>query len=94
MNITDVSKHGMDTNIDTRLYKAKGNFSLLAQLSIWEKFETFVFKKRTTLSSKDAVILQSPPQLNKSTSMHTHGEGNGAPLQYSCLENPMDGGAW
>ena len=22
------------------------------------------------------------------------GEGNGDPLQYSCLENPMDGGAW
>jgi len=22
------------------------------------------------------------------------GEGNGTPLQYSCLENPMDGGAW
>ena len=22
------------------------------------------------------------------------GEGNGNPLQYSCLENPMDGGAW
>ena len=22
------------------------------------------------------------------------GEGNGCPLQYSCLENPMDGGAW
>ena len=21
-------------------------------------------------------------------------EGNGTPLQYSCLENPMDGGAW
>ena len=21
-------------------------------------------------------------------------EGNGSPLQYSCLENPMDGGAW
>ena len=24
----------------------------------------------------------------------TTGEGNGNPLQYSCLENPMDGGAW
>ena len=24
----------------------------------------------------------------------SHGEGNGTPLQYSCLENPMDGGAW
>ena len=27
--------------------------------------------------------------------LHTNnGEGNGTPLQYSCLENPMDGGAW
>ena len=26
--------------------------------------------------------------------MYTFGEGNGNPLQYSCLENPMDGGAW
>ena len=25
---------------------------------------------------------------------HPPGEGNGNPLQYSCLENPMDGGAW
>ena len=23
-----------------------------------------------------------------------NGEGDGTPLQYSCLENPMDGGAW
>ena len=22
------------------------------------------------------------------------GEGSGSPLQYSCLENPRDGGAW
>ena len=26
--------------------------------------------------------------------MMLFGEGNGTPLQYSCLENPMDGGAW
>ena len=27
--------------------------------------------------------------------MHiANGEGNGTPLQYSCLENPMGGGAW
>ena len=24
----------------------------------------------------------------------TSGKGNGNPRQYSCLENPMDGGAW
>ena len=23
-----------------------------------------------------------------------YGEGNSTPLQYSCLENPMDGGVW
>ena len=33
--------------------------------------------------------LGSIPGLGRS-----HGEGNGNPLQYSCLENPMDGGAW
>ena len=26
--------------------------------------------------------------------MTQDGEGNGTPLQYSCLENPMDGGPW
>ena len=26
--------------------------------------------------------------------MFSKGEGDGTPLQYSCLENPMDGGAW
>ena len=26
--------------------------------------------------------------------MKTDGEGNGTPLQYSCLENPMGGGTW
>ena len=26
--------------------------------------------------------------------LHAQGEGNGTPLQNSCLENPTDGGAW
>ena len=26
--------------------------------------------------------------------LDNNGEGNGTPLQYSCLENPKDGGAW
>ena len=38
--------------------------------------------------------LQSRTRL-KRLSMHACiGEGNGNPLQYSCLENPRDGGAW
>ena len=30
----------------------------------------------------------------ESACQYRSGEGNGTPLQYSCLENPMDGGAW
>ena len=40
-------------------------------------------------SAYNAGDLGSIPGLGRSP-----GEGNGNPLQYSCLENPMDGGAW
>ena len=34
------------------------------------------------------------PQIFIEHLIHARGEGNGTPLQYSCLENPMGGGAW
>ena len=40
-------------------------------------------------SARNAGDLGSTPGSGRSP-----GEGNGNPLQYSCLENPMDGGAW
>ena len=40
-------------------------------------------------SAHNAGNLGSIPGLGRSP-----GEGNGNPLQYSCLENSMDGGAW
>ena len=40
-------------------------------------------------SACNAGDLGSIPGLGRSP-----GDGNGNPLQYSCLENPMDGGAW
>ena len=40
-------------------------------------------------SACDVGDLDSIPGLRKSP-----GEGSGNPLQYSCLENPKDGGAW
>jgi len=43
-------------------------------------------------------LVTFPTQGSKSYHLHLlHwqvGEGNGTPLQYSCLENPTDGGAW
>ena len=38
-----------------------------------------------TFSWKNYLIIKSSKE---------DGEGNGTPLQYSCLEGPMDGGAW
>ena len=40
----------------------------------------------TPHSSNLTAIKKTPASFNR--------EGNGTPLQYSCLENPMDGGAW
>ena len=40
-------------------------------------------------SAHNAGDLGSIPRLGRYP-----GEGNGKPLQYSCLDNPMDGGAW
>ena len=38
--------------------------------------------------------LDPTEQLHFHFSLSCIGEGNGNPLQYSCLENPRDGGAW
>ena len=40
-------------------------------------------------SAGDAIDMGSVHELGVSP-----GEGNGNPLQYSCLENPMEGGVW
>ena len=45
--------------------------------------------KNVTTSAGDGRDEGSVPGLGRSL-----GEGNGNPLQYSCLENPMDRGAW
>ena len=38
--------------------------------------------------------LKKKGQINNLSLHLKHGEGDGTLLQYSCLENPMDGGAW
>ena len=39
-------------------------------------------------------VLSLPSPFCFSLCSFSNGEGNGNPLQYSCLENPMGGGAW
>ena len=71
------------------------NDKLLLLLKVMKKTPRF-----STFSLKPSV-----PDKNHCYYIHLHTflklnldfrcrEGNGTPLQYSCLENPMDGGAW
>ena len=50
---------------------------------------TFIFIKRLLVNSLFSAIRVVSFEGNRE-----FGEGNGTPLQYSCLENPMDRGAW
>ena len=53
--------------------------SLLQFFTIWATRETLIY---------------SYMFLFLNICMYLNGEGNGTPLQHSCLENPMDAGAW
>ena len=54
------------------------------------------------MGSQVALVVKNPPANARDTrdmgsvsgSGRTSGGGHGNPLQYSCLENPMDRGAW
>ena len=55
-----------------------------------EKWFTVIVKMIKNLENKMEKMQDS---VNKDLE-ELKGEGNGTPLQYSCLENPMDGRAW
>ena len=46
------------------------------------------------LQSMGSLRVRQTERLHFQFSLSCIGEGNGNPLQYSCLENPRDGGAW
>ena len=57
--------------------------------------EGFLFLHHTALSGSICPDCLPEFQVDgKATENQTPFLGNGTPLQYSCLENPMDGGAW
>ena len=52
----------------------------------------FVIFPRSSVGKESACSEGDPGLIPGSE--RSPGEGNGNPLQYSCLENPMDRGAW
>ena len=64
--------------------------SLLTERAKYRKYRILDLKAKDLIFSPYlAIILGLIPGLGRSP-----GEGNGNSLQHSCLENPMDGGAW
>ena len=51
-------------------------------------------RNKPPLLKSNLLILNPINSATQFNSCTIHGEGNGTPLQDSCLENPMDGGAW
>ena len=66
-------------------YRPRGEFHMVMHLEL-----------RTTLVAQRLKCLpgNAGDQGSILGSGRSPGEGNGNPLQYSCLENPMEGGAW
>ena len=56
--------------------------------------ESYLVSSPITLWEIDGETLETVKDFILEGSKITSGEGNGTPLQYSCLENPIDGGAW
>ena len=73
---------------------------ITASVAAWRgREEQWLFSKYFLIAKKDfhcCLLAGSPPFSipRIATPASAHGEGNGTPLQHSCLENPMDGGAW
>ena len=53
----------------------------------WASQEALVVKNLPASAGEETRVPSLGPE-------DSHGEGPGNPLQYSCLENSMDGGAW
>ena len=83
-----VAKKENPQNIETSLPSL---FLLLRSLSKFARCVSMDFSggSEVKVSAYNAGDLGSVPGLGRCP-----GEGNGTPLQYSCLENPMEGGAW
>ena len=71
-------------SLETRIEKMQERFN-----KDLEEIKGFPGGSEVKASASNTGDLGSIPGLGRSP-----GEGNGNPLQYSGLENPMDGGAW
>ena len=78
-----------EADMCTRLYGVK---SLVLKSNAHQRWQDQKPVSKSLGNSLVSCECVSFPALQETR--NAYGEGNGTPLQYSCLENPMDGGAW
>ena len=81
-----LSEKALQIAVERREVKNKGEKERNTHLN--EEFQ------RIARRDKKAFFSDQCKEIVESNRMGKTGEGNGTPLQYWCLENPMDGGAW
>ena len=81
-------RHDCETNFQFFFFFLKGQYNAL---NPFVSLEWFSIQYNKDLNK---IIPKAQTALEFCCSVFTNGEGNGNPLQYSCLENSMDGGAW
>ena len=70
-------------------------FQLPTYMKSQDRFNvSFWFCSAQSLESSLNLLFQIKMMVIFTIFLTSYGEGNGNPLQYSCLENPMDRGAW
>ena len=77
--------------ISMRFISSNVSFKIYVSLLIFYFDDLSISVSEVLKSPTSIVLLSVSPLMYVSVCL---GEGNGTPLQYSCLENPMDGGDW
>ena len=63
-------------------------------LSLKDALSMTLWKTAIAFTAVTTITTMAATNLFYGVLVICHREGNGTPLQYSCLENPMDVGAW
>ena len=68
-------------------------FRIIQTVRVWRALILFISVSPDGSDGKESMCSEGDPG-SIPGSGRSPGEGNGNPLQYSCLGNPMDRGAW